>query len=443
MNNQDLLNNHVEYIREQIELRIESIKYELDKFLNNYLCELDKLKKSLELKLNKFQSNVKSDIEKYENFLIEKQLNNDNGNKSNEIVKLLYKSEDYSLEIANYEHELNRLLRSIRFNSTPTSEIIKQNELVGQLINNLNINIDLRKIELNEVNLFYNINDTIKFPYYFCEINENFLVFIDIQENEIIVCDKHFKIQKKFNKIGGDQDTNVRHYFDVNDHGIYFDIPLALCTDDTGEAIYICDSGNDRVIVTSKEFLYIKHVIGKKGNLDGEFNHPRDICYSNKQLFVLDYFNQCVQIFDTTEEYDFLRKIRLYNLKQAPNPNILSHQVNAEVEDYDIIYDPYHMAVHDSYVAIIDYRTKVYIYNHHTCMLEFIIEQRYINTICFIDSYLFTHGIDGVIACYESNNFMLLFKRKSELIEKESYFLSYCNYNNKLIIGFKNLFAFI
>jgi hypothetical protein len=189
--------------------------------------------------------------------------------------------------------------------------------------------------------------------------------------------------------------------------------------------------------VTDKTFGDVKRVIGRKGSLDGHFNHPRDIFHYKNSLYVLDYYNQCVQIFDVDGNYD--RKFRLYNISQLPDDNILSHQAGG-VEDYDIIYDPYKLAVAENAIAIIDYRTKIFVYNFNGD-LKHIVEQRYINNMCFIGSFLVTHGVNGLIRCYDTINYTVIFERIVDNLQKESHFLAY--FNESLIFGFHENLAII
>ncbi len=182
-------------------------------------------------------------------------------------------------------------------------------------------------------------------------------------------------------------------------------------------------------MVTDTHFSDVKRVIGKKGKLDGQFNHPRDIVRYKNSLFVLDYYNQRVQIFTTNGEFE--KKFRLYDVAELPDENVLSHQAGG-AEDYDIIYDPYKLAVTDNTIAIIDYRTKIFIYSFNGDLKQ-TVEQRYINTMCFVGEFLLTHGVNGLMRCYETTNYMVVFERVLEAVKIESHFLAYFNQN--LILG--------
>ena len=75
----------------------------------------------------------------------------------------------------------------------------------------------------------------------------------------------------------------------------------------------------------------MKGIIGKKGKLNGEFNYPNGICVDDNNIYVSDFKNHRIQIFDKNN-YNFIRIIgkKGNQFKQFHHPNAIS------VDNYNI-----------------------------------------------------------------------------------------------------------
>lgn len=62
-----------------------------------------------------------------------------------------------------------------------------------------------------------------------------------------------------------------------------------------GSRLYICDSGNDRIVVWSLEDC-IAEIIGNIGSADGEFISPESLAVNSKNICVLDSGNYRIQV---------------------------------------------------------------------------------------------------------------------------------------------------
>lgn len=424
VNKTSIMENHFNFIQEEIELRIESIRCDLEQFSNELFNRLDKIKNEILQAFEEADKQSNENLRNCEDFLKQanKTLTNITRNQ-NEARENLFKCDEFISKIIKAEHEYHRLMRLVTFKAR--NEDI-ESSIVGCLVSNLRSDVDIRTLETEMPKFvaceseFTSIGRITLNPYFFCPINNNVMAIIDIHQNEIILMNKYFKKLRTFSSIDG----------------YAIDNPLALCINEEG-IVVICDSGHDRLLVVDKYFTKVIQVVGRHGKRDGEFNHPRDIVYFNGIYFVLDFYNQSIQLFD--KHFNFINRIRLYDMKQEPNYRILTHQLEG-IEDYDIVYDPYKIAVADDSIVLIDYRARLFIYNYEG-QLKQIIEQRYINSMCFADGYLFTHGIDGLFACYDAKSFTKLFSRYIPNFQHESNFITY--YNKNLIVGFADSFGII
>lgn len=71
----------------------------------------------------------------------------------------------------------------------------------------------------------------------------------------------------------------------------------------TDKKVYVCDTGNNRIVVLDDDLNFITH-FGRKGQGPGEFNNPVSIDFFNSgNLVILDKDNYRIQIFDKNYKY--------------------------------------------------------------------------------------------------------------------------------------------
>jgi len=72
--------------------------------------------------------------------------------------------------------------------------------------------------------------------------------------------------------------------------------PLRILANFEKKQFYICDTLNDRILITDLDFNFIK-TVGSKGSQNCQFNYPIDICFSNSKFYICDYYNKRIQVY--------------------------------------------------------------------------------------------------------------------------------------------------
>ena len=129
-------------------------------------------------------------------------------------------------------------------------------------------------IELREVNPF----EVIVLP-------SNRLIFADTINKCFTILNQNFNLIKKIDRINDER----------------FD-PTGVALNQKEGKIYISDHHNHQVLMTDLELNFIKS-IGSRGNGDNEFKYPRGMCFKKDFLYVCDYLNSRIQIFNKDLEY--------------------------------------------------------------------------------------------------------------------------------------------
>ena len=199
----------IEFIEQEIEIRFESMK-----------LEIDKLNTVLQRKVNKVERVSKTKFRKIN-------------------------------QIQNRDEEIKTISEILSFsNSLKNFELISNDQVLPSFyqvgyLNALNI-LNINKIKTNEPFLF-ECNHLLKYPTNMCANDERILI-TDNQKNEVCVFDSDFKILKRINTI----------------NGLTFNGPRGISNNKN--CVYICDTGNDRVVITDINFNTVKRIIGHKGN---------------------------------------------------------------------------------------------------------------------------------------------------------------------------------
>lgn len=252
-----------------------------------------------------------------------------------------------------------------------------------------------------------------------------------ISDKELIMTDN---VNNEILILNADFQT-AKHVKSIGD--ISFSSPFGICSDEK-DTIYLCDGGNHRVIVVNKTFNRVKKIIGKKGKLNGEFNFPLGVCYYSGYLYVTDHDNRRVQTF--TQNGDFIKEIRL--LKNPSKKNLF-------VKEQDLINSPWCLCVVENTIAVLDFCENIYIYNFEG-QLRYIIQDNSINSICMIDGLLYTHGSNGSFSCYEKSKkkyeqhqYELVYRHTFDNLKAYSAFMTHFNDNLVITFGEKKFLAVI
>ena len=102
--------------------------------------------------------------------------------------------------------------------------------------------------------------------------------FLSKQNHTILVYQLNGCFLSKFGKYGKDK--------------LEFNDPRGLACNESNGDIYICDSGNNRIQILSKEFQFKSQFGADK------LNYPLDVKLSKEYIFILDTSNPCMHLYD-------------------------------------------------------------------------------------------------------------------------------------------------
>jgi len=115
-----------------------------------------------------------------------------------------------------------------------------------------------------------------------CKDNKGNIYYTDSQKNQIV--------KLNFDSDGKENFTN----------NIEFNKPTGIAFSEKSKNIYICETGNHRIVVLNPKGELINS-IGVRGKGKGEFNFPTFIWIDkNELIYVVDSMNFRVQVFDDT-----------------------------------------------------------------------------------------------------------------------------------------------
>ena len=472
-NSELLMNNYFTTMKEEIAIRIDSVKADLDKLSEQLSKLIDEKNRKMKVSLEKMNSKLKDQAQTSQKFInnlqslmIKTEISVD------KLEDNMYLCQDRIKELQSADIEFFKIFKQIKFkpneselnitiigelsdleeqtstnystssNSTShpdvktntnqkvnsngstlnslqqqTSQLIESSEsevFEGSLDNDKYQALaaaSSSKYEPNELKII-EMAKKVEWPCGIHSIGDKDLIMTDNVNNEIIILNSELQIVKQIKKVG-----------DVS-----FSSPFGIASDDK-DTVYVCDGGNHRVLVFNKAFSRVKKIIGKKGKLNGEFNFPLGICFYNGLLYVSDHDNRRVQVF--TQNGDHTKEIRL--LKNPLKKNMF-------VKDQDLINSPWCLGVVDNTIAVLDFCENIYIYNFEG-QLRYVIQDTSINSICILDGYLYTHGNNGSFSCYEKSKkkyeqhqYELVYRHHYDSLEAYSAFMT--NFNNNLAVTF-------
>lgn len=309
------------------------------------------------------------------------------------LKKNMYMCQGYVSELKRYSSDK---LKEILFKP---SDYVPNIDIVGEIMGCKISNILTNKLRI--------LNFKLESCNGLCCLENDQLLMTSFDENKLLIADKIF-------------DVNTRIIKEVSQIKFFtFNGPFGITLDKAGN-IFICDSMNDRVLVTDTDFARIRTVIGKTGAGPGEFDGPCDVCFFDNSLYVLDTGNKRIQEMSITGE--FRRDIRLYKRGVEQFDHTFKREALSNPVRVDII--PGIIAVNDNFF-------ELYIYNFQGRIMQLVQNTR---DMCFLDTYLFTCSPEGILQCYEKKSedngklyFNQLYKRYIEILKTPLSFMKYFN----------------
>jgi len=335
--------NLFEFMNENIEIKIESIKCELDSIRLRLSKKLDHMKRDLIRNINSF---VKSTNESYE---IYKKINKSKSTNSKYslIVKLL-----------NDEQVINKQLI---FKKTESNQIfIDKNAMIGIISHSFFYKLDENRLQKQILQPFL-INIVDFQPSSYCKYIENQLIFTDYKANQLVVMKMNSKHIRKIEQI---------------DH-VKLNRPTHVCIDEANQRVILSISKDTNefeklILVTNIHLDKILCRIDK--NVNKLFDNPLFVSFERQLLYVVNKMHEndndlYVFVYDT--QFTLCNQILLANV-----PFDLS-AISFSYLSSTIYFD---MSLNDQYLAINYAKKSVFIFNLKNGHLETTITNAYSNS---------------------------------------------------------------
>ena len=308
---------------------------------------------------------------------------------SNECLRdNMYKCQEYLNDLRRFDSSLNKKLNEISFQC---SEWLPTTCQIGTI----NGYSNLFTISKTVTPVIVDLSCCVKQIFGLCNFRDDFLFLTSPDENKVYILDSNYHCLKSCVSVGGR----------------YFSKPTGITTDNHS-IIYLCDYGNNRILLLDEKFEEIRKVIGKNGKNACEFDGPIDIIFSNEQLFVLEEKNFRVQML--TKRGEFLCEICL-----------ISH-----------VEKPTRLSVTSESLVILDQLKSLVFFNFDGQPLQTIQTDK-IKSFFIDDNYLFTLTDFGIISLYEktsyndTNGYFFELQRQIKNFEYDASFT--CFFNGHLI----------
>ncbi len=244
------------------------------------------------------------------------------------------------------------------------STYIFKNSIIGKFIdpNLLSLNsIEHSKPKIIKMEQFKSLRNL-------CALDDTTLLISDSKSNTIYSFNKNYEIDRCLSNIQNER----------------FEYPVGICTDEVN--IFICDHNNNRIIVTDRKLQNINYIFGSYGKEAGKFDCPIEACSHGSSLFILDRGNRRIQEFSFNGT--FLRILKLYKLEMSSK---------GEVEIVGLTF-PLSFKMGLNKIAVLN-TAKVYIYDLQGSLIQ-TLSPNNIKCICFVNDNLFTFNNDGYLTCF-------------------------------------------
>ena len=104
---------------------------------------------------------------------------------------------------------------------------------------------------------------------------------------------------------------------------LQFNVPTGITVHPTTGQIFIADTDNHRIQVLNKDLTY-SHSFGKKGSSPEQFNNPSDVTFDNEgYLYVADRHNHCIKKLTSTGQHISTFSSEGYNPGQIKYPSFI------------------------------------------------------------------------------------------------------------------------
>ena len=376
-NNDSMLDNRINFIKEEVEIRVQSLHNELDELQNKFFKKLDDLKLVS-------QKELKRVLKK---------------NKVEDLVDGKTESDFSNLKIDCMKNQVEHLesihgdfinkLSKISFE--PCSESVSDS-LVGKIeSDDLLLGEAVRYRPYTKVDLNLQRNK----PTAMCPIGDKFLLVTYNKENKILKLNSHYE------KV---EEISVVDRMKLNK-------PSAICSDES-EYVYLLTENNTQILIMDIDMKKIVRVL-KYTQYD--FENIVSLTYYDKKLYILD--TKVLHVF--TSNGEFIKQI-LLNIDYAS-----------------------HLTVNENFIVIIDGNSKIHAYNHDGTFKSIIETNNIglIDSISFLNDYLFIHSNDGNFLCYNvnENSFELNFCRGLNDLRESSTSMFYFNKHIYILLTFERI----
>ncbi len=397
----EIVENNLNFIEDELEIRIESIKIALDLAYDRILSDLD----FHESELIKYNNNKKIINKRY--------LKRRNGLKR----FLEYKNQ----ELLNMLKLNEKLFLNFHLNSNFVTD-----PDVGRLcwlklpkLEKLNFETSFKRLNLR---LAENDNVYKVSPYFksLCVLNRGSILFSDYKNNEILRLDSDFICKELYSTIDC----------------VSLDKPCSMCTNDSGTVIYLINFGNQEIYITNCKLSIIQRKLTKYEF--GLLFFPLDCTFYKNSLFIIDH--GYYRVLKLTEQGDFEKEFLLFN---------------SEPQDYnDFLVWPLKIQVTSNIIAILDDWSYIYLYDFNGLLKQiigsisiyssstkriYLPEDSDIQTFIIFESYMLFHSSNGSISVFfeQRGKFIFLLKKFFNGLNNLKY-THFGNFNGQLIMTIKD-----
>ncbi len=380
------LNTLFEHIEYEIDFRVESLKNEMQLLRCKLFQSIDKYK---EKTINK----VTSERQVHLNTLLTQTDKSNIHLFEKKCIKLVNQTNHIEhtckiLERSNQKQARNPNLGSVTMLGFLNSQYNQFNLKSISNLKNSNTKLDFIDLKVKSVCGLHEI-------YFFKSFKKSFeLVITDFATNEIrfmnkfnsyLTTDTHTQSMSSLNNL------KFKNYYSLSSNSLD-----DYQEDYDDQSLFVTDLELQRVLVFDLKATKLKKIIQGKTNLKREFECPRDVCYSNNRIYVLDQGTNSIDIF-----------------QQHDGTHVKSFLFN---RDKLLIQMAWSVRVSPQFICVIDWLTKIFIFDHDENLLSSI-DQLGITSMCFVnDNYfnlqlLFLHSTNGDfigIKCCTSS-FLIIF----------------------------------
>ena len=278
----------VEFIRDTITIRVESLKMELDKLEEKLNNDLNEIKSNWE---NGFKMEGVMEFKKEEYYKDMEELERSMKNNTDLNEANLYKFQNKIKALNEYIEKCKDLVPEISFiesESKLNEDVIgKINCLFGFGVGDL-----IQRIKSNHYNT---INIDYCHPCDICILPNDYM----------LICNFFQLFLTRKNKV-------IKVIHTIGNHNQYLGV-TAACTNDV-DAVYLCNFVHNTIIKTDLNLntqLASFGTYDQKGEDNDHLNCPQGICFSNNSVYVCDSHNKRIQILN--EDLIYQQSFQLNN----------------------------------------------------------------------------------------------------------------------------------